>query len=75
MFIPPDRIRADVGYKRLIDAALEQAVLEGRTGRLLSTFLSPRPLTDTLDSPAVFVVDATAGIERDNVGDRRRHRL
>jgi TonB family protein len=64
-FIPPVVIRADVGYKRAI-VPLWNKPLEGRIG-YGATFLSPRPLTDTLDSPAVFVVDATAGIKRDNV--------
>jgi outer membrane receptor protein involved in Fe transport len=64
-FIPPVVIRADVGYKRPI-VPLWHKMLEGRIG-YGATFLSPRPLTDTIDSPAVFVVDATAGIKRDNV--------
>ena len=61
-FVPPIVIRADVGYKRPI-VPLWNKMLEGRIG-YGATFLSPRPLTDTLDSPAVFVVDATAGIKQ-----------
>jgi iron complex outermembrane receptor protein len=64
-FVPPVVVRADVGYKRPIAPAWGK-MLEGRVG-YGATFMSPRPLTDTLDSPAVFVVDATAAVKRDNV--------
>jgi TonB family protein len=62
-FVPPVVVRADVGYRRPVATLWDKSV-DAHLG-YGATFLGPRPLTDSIDSPATFVVDASAGVKRD----------
>lgn len=62
-YVPPVLVRSDVALTRSFGAVAGKP-LTWRAG-WGTTFLSPRPLPYSQLSPAVFLLDATAGVRRD----------